>query len=173
MKTKAVSNITELRAVELLNRTLLFKALTAEEKRMFAEIKGIFRLAKAGAMFIEQGHADYSIYVIMSGEAEVHKDGVLVGQVAAGQFVGEVSFVTRERRTASVLAVTDMILLRIDAESFRRLPIQAREIVKDKMIEGLHHRVERMNAEIIKFRHLLAAKNAELPEVGNENDLML
>ncbi len=167
MKTKAITTITELRAVELLNRTLLFKALTAEEKRMFAALSGIFRLAKAGVTFIEQGAADYHIYVIMSGEAKVYKDGVQISKVTAGQFVGEVSFVTREPRSASVTALNDMILLRIDTENFRRLPIRAREIVKDKMIEGLHHRVERMNAEIIQFRNLLSARDGESHPAGD------
>lgn len=159
MNTQAISNISELRAVELLSRAPLFKKLTAEDKRVFASVKGLFRLAKAGSMFIEQGEPDYSIYVIMSGKAQVHKDGVLVGEVSAGQFVGEVAFVTRELRTASVSALTDMVLLRINADSFLRLPIRAREIVKDKMIEGLHHRIDRMNAEIMNFRNALAARN--------------
>jgi|SRR5690554_1071681 len=164
MTIRTINAVSELRAVELLSRAPLFKTLTADDKRVFASMKGLFRYARSETMFIEQGDADYCIYVIMSGKAQVHKDGVLVGEVAAGQFVGEVAFVTRELRSASVSAISDMVLLRIDAESFRRLPIRAREIVKDKMIEGLHHRIERMNAEIMNFRNELTRSDDKQSE---------
>ena len=158
MKTQPITRVTELRAVELLSRAQLFKSLTPEDKRVFAMAPGLFRYAKSGVEFIEQGDADYCIYVVMSGKAKVFKDGIHVGDIEAGQFVGEVSFVTREVRTASVQATTDMIMLRIDAENFRKLPIRAREIMKDKMIEGLHDRVARMNKEM----QLLRIRNEEL-----------
>lgn len=163
MTIRTINAVSELRAVELLSRAPLFKTLSADDKRVFAGVRGLFRFAHAETMFIEQGDPDYCIYVIMSGEAQVHKDGVVVGEVKAGQFVGEVAFVTRELRTASVTAVSDMVLLRIDAETFRRLPIRAREIVKDKIIEGLHHRIERMNAEVMNFRNKLKASDDKQP----------
>jgi len=152
MGTQPITRITELRAVELLSRAPLFKTLTSEDKRRFASTPKLFRFAKAGNSFIEQGECDHSIYVVMTGRARVLKDGVHVADVEAGQFVGEVAFITREPRTATVVAATDMILLKIDAENFVKLPIRAREIMKDKIIEGLEQRIAHMNDEIKRYR---------------------
>lgn len=154
-KSQAINTISELRAVELLSRVPLFKSLSADDKAVFARVRGLFHFVRAGTLFIEQGESEYCIYIIMSGQARVYKDDILVGDVGPGQFVGEVSFVTREKRTASVLANTDLIVMRITAETFRRLPVYAREPVKDKMIEGLQHRVEQMNVELVKLKLIL------------------
>lgn len=154
MKTKAIPNITELRAVELLNRTYLFKHLSAEEKRTLASLRGLFRFAQAGLQFIEQGSFSQTLYIVMSGEALVYQDAQPVGKVVAGEFVGEVSFILNEPRTATVEALTDLILLRINTETFQRLPVRVREIVKDKIIAGLHQRVKRLNTELLQLRAL-------------------
>lgn len=152
VKTQAINQMTEIRAVELLTRIALFKHLTAEEKRIFAEVPGLFRHAQAKTLFIEEGQPDNDIYIIMSGEARVLKNGQPVAKLTAGQFVGEVSFITREVRSASVEALTDMILVRIDKNTFQKLPIQARELVKDKIIAGLHQRVEQMNRQLLIYQ---------------------
>ena len=163
MGTQPITRITELRAVELLSRAPLFKTLTSEDKRRFASTPGLFRFAKAGNSFIEQGESDFSIYVVMTGRARILKDGVHVADVEAGQFVGEVAFILREPRTATVMAATDMILLKIDAENFVKLPIRAREIMKDKIIEGLEHRIAHMNDEIKRYR-TEAEKRSDEPQ---------
>ncbi|WP_157980696.1 cyclic nucleotide-binding domain-containing protein [Aliidiomarina taiwanensis] len=158
-KTQAINSISELRAVELLSRVPLFKSLSTDDKGVFARVRGLFHLVREGTLFIEQGEPEYSIYIIMSGQARVYKDDILVGEVGPGQFVGEVAFVTREERTASVLATSDLIVMRITADTFRRLPIYARELVKDKMIEGLQQRVEQLNLDLVKHKLSLAKRN--------------
>ncbi|MCC5854911.1 MAG: cyclic nucleotide-binding domain-containing protein [Idiomarina sp.] len=168
MGIKVISKLTELRAVELLSRAPLFKALSSEDKRMFAMMPGLFRMVSSGTRFIEDGEADYCIYVLMSGKAKVTKEELLLGYVEAGDFVGEVAFVTREARTASVTALTDLVVMRIDAENFRKLPIRAREIVKDQIINGLEVRIARMNKEIMQFRKEAQA-NQDTPLVESDD----
>ena len=157
-KTQVINTISELRAVALLSRVPLFKSLSTDDKGVFARVRGLFHLVREGTLLIEQDEPEYCIYIIMSGQARVYKDDILVGEVGPGQFVGEVAFVTREKRTASVLATADLIVLRITAETFRRLPIYARELVKDKIIEGLQGRVEQLNLDLVKHKLALAKR---------------
>lgn len=152
MRTQSIKNVSELRAVELLSRAPLFKTLTSEDKRRFASTPNLFQFAKAGSKFIEQGESDHCIFIVMNGRAQVDVNEQHVADIEAGQFVGEVAFITQEPRTATVKAVTDMILLKINAENFVKLPIRAREIMKDKIIEGLENRIGEMNQLIRKYR---------------------
>ena len=171
-KTQPINNVSKLRAVELLSRAELFKSLSLEDKRQFTLAPGLFQYAASGVEFIQQGEHDYCIYVVMSGKAKVYRDRIHVGDIAAGQFVGEVSFVTREPRTATVQAVTDMIMLRIDAENFRKLPILAREIMKDKIIGGLNARIGLMNKEMqaLRIRNEELEQNEEVELKAENND---
>ncbi|RTE87357.1 MULTISPECIES: cyclic nucleotide-binding domain-containing protein [Gammaproteobacteria] len=152
MGTQTIKKISELRAVELLSRAAIFKSLTSEDKRRFAVTPNLFQHAKAGSNVIEQGDTDACIYIVMAGAAKIIKDDVHVADIEAGQFVGEVAFITGEPRTATVQAESDMILLRITTGNFANIPIRAREIMKDKIIGGLEQRIADMNEIIKKYR---------------------
>lgn len=59
--------------------------------------------------------------VILDGEAEPTVGGRLVATVGPGQTVGEVGLIDRLPRSASVIALTDMNVLVIEAGSFEVL----------------------------------------------------
>ena len=75
----------------------------------------------AGWAFIHDETPGDACYVILSGEAEVKKSSKAVATLSAGDVVGEVALVKSGLRTATVIAKTDLQLLRIDAPTFRRL----------------------------------------------------
>lgn len=79
-----------------------------------------------GEVVFHQGDAPDRFYVVAKGEAEViglRPDGseVLLSTLEPGEFFGEIGLLTEARRTASVRARTEMILLSLDWEAFREM----------------------------------------------------
>ena len=72
------------------------------------------------------------------------------------QFVGEVGFICNEPRSATVIAETDMLLMKIDNDSFQQLPDRVRSAIKDKIIFGLTQRAGQLSERLIELDALLS-----------------
>ncbi len=77
-----------------------------------------------GETLLVQGEAGDSMYIVVSGRlrAYIHAaDGSerMVGEMARGHSVGELSLYTDEPRAATVVAVRDSVLVRLDKPAFR------------------------------------------------------
>ena len=59
--------------------------------------------------------------MIEAGEANVHKDGQLIGSVGPGDVVGEIGLLVTGARTASVVATTPMRLVAIFSRDFKQI----------------------------------------------------
>lgn len=86
--------------------------------------KDIFNVSifRPGEILARQGHKGTSAFLIESGNVEVlvAKDGKLVpvANLSAGQLVGELAMLTREPRTASMVAVNTVTCFSIDRSNF-------------------------------------------------------
>jgi CRP-like cAMP-binding protein len=83
------------------------------------------RAATAGTILVRQGAAGDRLFLIRSGTVRVVKltsDGgeTDLAQLGPGDYFGETALLARVARTASVVAVTDVRLLTLDAGHFRR-----------------------------------------------------
>ena len=73
-----------------------------------------------GYRLTSQGGYAREFFVVVSGSAEVTRDGARVGTVAPGDFFGEVGMLSpRWERTATVVATTPMRLLVFARKEFR------------------------------------------------------
>ena len=74
----------------------------------------------AGYRLTSQGGYAREFFVVISGSAEVSRDGAPVGTVAPGDFFGEVGMLSpRWERSATVVANTPMRLLVFARDEFR------------------------------------------------------
>jgi small-conductance mechanosensitive channel/CRP-like cAMP-binding protein len=78
----------------------------------------------AGERVFSQGDAGDSLYIVMSGGLRVerqHPDGQsdVLGTLGAGDVVGEVSLLTGDPRTATVVCEVDSVLLSLDKAAFQ------------------------------------------------------
>ena len=64
--------------------------------------RGTWAVAKRGEKLVEQGEALNRVFFIHSGRFAVQVDGKEVAQRQGGQFVGEISFLTKATATATV-----------------------------------------------------------------------
>lgn len=80
----------------------------------------------AGEIVIEQGDDPDYFYIVVSGEAEaIHRDPSgkekVLSTLQPGDFFGEIGLLTEARRTATVRAKTDLEVLTMDWEIFKKV----------------------------------------------------
>lgn len=61
------------------------------------------------------------LYIIVSGEVSVRKHGTEVARMGPGEVMGEQAILGRTLRTASLVALTELELIHLTAESAREL----------------------------------------------------
>lgn len=118
---------------KLLRQTEIFRQLEDEELLTLAT-QMHRRVVSAGMHVICQGEAGDSMFILSEGllHAFIHsEDGgayVKVGQIEPGEFFGEMSLLTGERRSATILAVTDVVVQEITQAHMAELLGKRREI---------------------------------------------
>jgi small-conductance mechanosensitive channel/CRP-like cAMP-binding protein len=110
--------------VDALSRVDVFRALDAEKIDRLARR---LRLAPfgPGEVILRQGEPGDSLYVVRSGEVAVRvaMHGVQrdVATLSAGQFFGEMSLMTGESRSATIVAKTDVQCYVVSKDAFQEI----------------------------------------------------
>ncbi len=127
--------------LERLRQIPLFAQFPQQELEILLKQSQILDLA-AGEFIFHDGDAPTGFFVILSGELEISKvlggQTIILANEGTGSFVGEISILTGQRRTASARATTDTQLLEFHAqvvESVRSTPLA--ELLLSKMAQRL------------------------------------
>ncbi len=75
----------------------------------------------AGTTIIHQGNTDSEVYSMLSGRADVVVDGRKVGEIGENEIFGEMSRLTGDPRSATVVATTDCETMSFGGEDFNKL----------------------------------------------------
>ena len=130
----------EIPMLSTIERVLFFRSVDLFDQISGEDLVQVAQVAQevtfsAGEQFITQGDVGNCLYIIVDGTAQVTVDGV--GQIrtlGANSIIGEMAILASHLRTASCLAVTDMMALRIDYDDFQELmtdfPALALNIIK-------------------------------------------
>ncbi len=118
-----IVNVQRENLVEEFKKVRLFKYLS-DEALMDLLDRSDFVRAAAGERIIEEHAVDSYLYVVVEHCVAVHvnEDGqdVYVATIGIGQLVGEAAVFSNFRRTASVVAQEEMVLVRITRDEFMR-----------------------------------------------------
>ena len=106
--------------MELLKKVPMFSNLSQRHLREISKHADQLS-AKTGNILAEQGRIGWEFIFIVEGKARVEKNGRVIRQLSEGDFLGEISLIDGEPRTATVIAETDMILLVVNKTSFDHL----------------------------------------------------
>ena len=92
-----------------------------------------------GEVVIRTGDPGDAFYIVLSGEAEIIRDGRLVNIAGRYDYFGEMALVLNQPRAADIVARTELQLLRITRREFLRfisttnLPDVLRRVAKNRM----------------------------------------
>lgn len=120
----------------------LLAGLQDRVRRRLADI-GKRRTYAADEEIVRQGSTGTALYIVLSGEARVVRDGETIGNVRAGDFFGELALIEEHPRSASVVADSETECLLFPAWEFRALLEEHPEIavpIMRALIQRLHRR---------------------------------
>jgi len=103
---------------------------------------------KGGEDIVAEGSLGDALFLILSGEVAVHRDGKTFATLGAGEVFGEMSMVEPAPRSASVSAMSPTFLFRLPHDSLHRLlmddPATASALLV-QIVKTLSERLRRAN----------------------------
>jgi len=125
--------------IELLKRVPLFERCSQRELARIAALADELTLP-AERDLTSEGSGGYEFIVLVEGAADVVRKGRVVNELGPGDFVGEISLVTGQPRTATVKTRGPSRILVLNASGFRAL---MREVpsIQDKVLAAITARI--------------------------------
>ena len=106
--------------VELISRVPLFARCSKKELRMIANLADQIEWPE-GKTLIKEGRVGSEFFVLIDGTVSVSRDGRKLGDLAAGEWVGEVALIARVPRTATVVTTSPIRALVLTGGGFSQL----------------------------------------------------
>jgi predicted acylesterase/phospholipase RssA len=104
--------------------TQLFGEITDEQLKQVFSIAEVLHF-DAGQYIFQEGDAENALYIVLSGRLralqQTEQGQHVLGDIAAGEPVGELALFTKEPRTASVVAIRKSTVLQIDEADYNAL----------------------------------------------------
>lgn len=137
------SRIRKQEKIEILSQLALFESCTQRELGQIATIS-VDAQKPAGTILTREGQTGGLLFVIIDGEAEVTHGGRPLGELGPGDVVGELSLIDGQGRSASVRATTDIHVLEIASDEFRKLIDRHPKFVRN-LLRALSQRIRDMD----------------------------
>ncbi|MBZ4417329.1 cyclic nucleotide-binding domain-containing protein [Myxococcus sp. RHSTA-1-4] len=147
----------------VMNTSALFRPFNRKDRRTLVE-RFRARDVERDAVIIRDGDATDGLYVVLSGEVEVRKDGLLLTRLKEGDLFGEISLLQKTPATATVTATRHTTLLRLPREDFDLLISSHPQILV--LISELS------DERLLRTQRVLGAAASGMPPEGDE-DLIL
>lgn len=127
---------------EILSKVGFFRRFSDDEKKIMLMHGPELLAFKEGEWVIREGDdEDNSLYVVLNGMLSVWHGEDMVADIGRGHCFGEVAFLRPMPRTGSVRCESKSVIFRLKRDHMNRLPVTAREKIKDNLIAILLNRV--------------------------------
>jgi CRP-like cAMP-binding protein len=139
-----------------------FKDLPAESVRSLAANIEQIRIP-GGKVIFEAGAQGDCFYIIRDGTVQVYvkdvdsREKIVLSQLNAGDYFGEMALLTGEPRSASIETMCEVTLIKIDKHGFERL-IKENPLILLPLTHMLSHRLKNANVQRIKTEQQLLSK---------------
>lgn len=101
-------------AVDFVHHATFFQNFTKEQVKEMLTAISILKFTK-GDVIVAEGEIDDTFYIILDGSAKIRKNDKDIASIAVGECFGEMAYISGQARTATVLAETDCILIKISS----------------------------------------------------------
>ncbi|MBU1002858.1 MAG: cyclic nucleotide-binding domain-containing protein [Proteobacteria bacterium] len=106
-------------------RSIPFFDVFREEGDLFTvALGGVWLGCPGGTVLMRDGELGHDFFVLVKGCVEVQKEGKVLGEVCAGELLGEMGAMLHEKRSADAVTKGDCILFRLHVTALNNLPLQ-------------------------------------------------
>lgn len=142
------------REIENIERRDMLKELTFFKEFSTDQIEEVMYAATwqqfhKGDAIIKEGELDSAFYIIVSGSALVSKAGTTIGWINKGDCFGEVGFVTKKERTATIYSIDELTLMKVNATLMEQVTEGCQLRYYKAFTEALVRRLSEQNYQII------------------------
>ena len=125
--------------VLFLKRVPLFAGMPTRD---LVQVAGIAEevLCEPEERVISEGEQGHAMFLIVEGEVVVHRGEQRLATLRPQDCFGEMSILDNEPRSASVTALTDCLLLKVDQDPFHHILVQNADVAL-AIIRTLTHRL--------------------------------
>jgi CRP-like cAMP-binding protein len=116
----------------------LFSSLGKQELQQLASWTDEL-VVPEGDDLVTEGRLAHEFFVIEDGTAEVRRNGAHVAHLGPGDFFGEMGLLETQRRTASVVATSDMRLVVMFEREFRQME-RDMPVIADRVRSAIRER---------------------------------
>lgn len=154
-------NKTEIKQIiSFLSRVPFFSEVSKSSLSNFCEGMAI-DLFSTHDVFFEKGEVGNMMYVILSGKVKVHENNHIYGYLTEGECFGEYALIDNQTRSASITAIEDTEVLKIERQHFIDL------MVSDSgFAQGVLSVLIKRHRELDVIQENLAASKLEI-ELGS------
>jgi CRP-like cAMP-binding protein len=146
----ATASLSDDDRIRHLERVPLFSGCNKGELYRIARIARVLQ-AKAGTALTRIGEPGDSFFIIVDGRVGVQTQAGIGAELYPCDFFGEMSLLDGERRSATVTATTDVLLLVVERGNFWRLLDEAPEVIR-RILVVLSRRVRRLEQAANELR---------------------
>lgn len=132
-------------SIEQLQRVRLFEDMDQRELRSLAS-SFKERTFGAGDTVATEGAGGVGFFIIEDGEAKVTLRGEEKARLGPGDYFGELALITEGRRTASIVAETDLRCYGLTSWEFRPL-VESNASIAWKLLQALAKQLREARAE--------------------------
>lgn len=102
-----------------------------------------------GEVIITEGEKETSFYIIAKGGVEVVKKDTVIGTMKQGDCFGEIAFITRRPRVATIMARTDVTLMSVSNSLMEQAPVETQLQYYRIFLENLISRLSQATDKLI------------------------
>ncbi len=123
------------------------------DAQMIKEIirAGSWQENKEGEQIVSEGDYDDSFFIIVSGRARVTKGEKSVGTLAAGDSFGEMGYFAKTRRSAGIVADTNLSLIKVRANLIEQASADCHHRLHEVFLKTLIERLSRTTARVAEL----------------------
>ena len=146
-----------IRNAETLARIGLFRSLEPQKIQLL-DTQCIWRRAERNQWIINYQDTNNDVFFVVSGTVRVKIQAisgreVLLREIDAGEFFGELAAIDSRPRTAGIVAVTDVVVAQMPASVFRAA-VHAHADVCDQLLALLVDQIRRLATRVNEFTTL-------------------
>ena len=144
---------------EMIKDVQIFEAFSEEEKKKFSEMNHSVLEFEKGDAIIKEGDDSASLYLLLKGSCLITKTEneatIRLSKLKPGEIFGEMSFFSRKARQSDVVANDKVLVINMDHNFFQKIDPDARDKIKDYLIQLLIVRLDNMNSAIMRISKLM------------------